>query len=267
MLELPVVHSVAAVTLAVSEGASAPAPNVLAVLAGEAIELRALPLAAVLAASPLACEVLVVWSPRGLDVATCERVETWARGRAPATGLLAWCEQGDRAVAERVLAAGFDDVQCGPCLPRELAVRIRALHRRVDREASRVEARPPARVRFRDLLLDPETCELWLDRRAVALTVTEFTTLVALLRAGGAVLSRTELLDRAWGGDHLDVGERAVDNVILRLRRKLGRPRLIQTVRGVGFRIGGDDGDDDDDDSDSDSDSETVNLCRFPASD
>ncbi|HVV87811.1 MAG TPA: winged helix-turn-helix domain-containing protein, partial [Kofleriaceae bacterium] len=109
------------------------------------------------------------------------------------------------------------------------------------REATRSRERPAARVRYRDLLLDPETCELWIDRRAVALTVTEFTTLVALLRAQGAVLSRTELLDRAWGGDHLDVGERAVDNVILRLRRKLGRPELIQTVRGVGFRIGTDD--------------------------
>lgn len=227
------------VTLGVSD--DAPAPAVLAVLAGEAIELRTAPLATVLAASPAACAVLVVWSPRGLDPASCERVVTWARGRTPSTGLLAWCEHGDRGDAERALAAGFDDVQSGPCSPRELAVRIRALLRRVHREASRAQARPPARVRYRDLLLDPETCELWLDRRAVALTVTEFTTLVALLRAQGAVLSRTELLDRAWGGDHMDVGERAVDNVILRLRRKLGRPQLIQTVRGVGFRIGGED--------------------------
>ena len=219
----------APVTLAVSD--DAPAPAVLAVLAGEAIELRTAPLATVLAGSPAACAVLVVWSPRGLDPVSCERVVTWARGRTPSTGLLAWCERGDRGDAERALAAGFDDVQSGPCSPR-------ALLRRVHREASRAQARPPARVRYRDLLLDPETCELWLDRRAVALTVTEFTTLVALLRAQGAVLSRTELLDRAWGGDHMDVGERAVDNVILRLRRKLGRPQLIQTVRGVGFRIG-----------------------------
>lgn len=229
------------IVLAVSDDAPPPAPSVLGTLASEAIDVTAIRLSAVLATSPVSCTVLVVWSPRGLDAVTCERVVAWARGRQPTTGLLAWIEHGDRGVAERALAAGFDDVQSGPCSPRELAVRIRALHRRVNREATRARERPAARVRYRDLLLDPETCELWLDRRAVSLTVTEFTTLVALLRAQGAVLSRAELLDRAWGGDHLDVGERAVDNVILRLRRKLGRPEMIQTVRGVGFRIGADD--------------------------
>ncbi len=235
--EHPTVRA-ATVTLAVGDDASAPAPALLAILAGEAIEVSAARLSVVLATSPADCEVLVVWSPAGLDAVTADRVVAWARGRAPSSGLLLWSEHADRMVAERALAAGFDDVQRGPCSARELAVRIRALHRRVHREATRSRARPTARVRYRDLLLDPETCELWLDRRAVALTVTEFTTLVALLRAHGAVLSRAELLDRAWGGDHLDVGERAVDNVILRLRRKLGRPDLIQTVRGVGFRIG-----------------------------
>ena len=241
MLDTQVPAALATITLAVSDGASPPTPGMLAVLASEAIELATVGLTTVLATSPVGCEVLVVWCPGGLDPATSERVVTWARGRSPSTGLLAWSEQADRTSSERALAAGFDDVQSGPCSPRELAVRIRALHRRVHREATRARERPATRVRYRDLLLDPETCELWLDRRAVALTVTEFTTLVALLRAQGAVLSRAELLDRAWGGDHLDVGERAVDNVILRLRRKLGRPEMIQTVRGVGFRIGAED--------------------------
>ena len=236
-VQLPPTPAAPAMILAL-DGEAAPSPSVLAVLAGEAIELATARLVEVLAGAALGCEVLVVWSPRGLDAATCARVVAWARGRSPSSGLLAWCEDGDRTLAERTLAAGFDDVQHGPCSPRELAVRIRALHRRVRREASRAHARPAARVRYRDLLLDPESCELWIDRRAVSLTVTELTTLVALLRAQGAVLARAELLDRAWGGDHLDVGERAVDNVILRLRRKLGRPDLIQTVRGVGFRIG-----------------------------
>jgi DNA-binding response OmpR family regulator len=61
---------------------------------------------------------------------------------------------------------------------------------------------------------------------------------VALLRARGSVLTRAELLDQAWGGASFEVSERAVDNVVLRLRRKLGRPELVQTVRGVGFRLG-----------------------------
>ncbi|HVV86176.1 MAG TPA: hypothetical protein VHE35_24140, partial [Kofleriaceae bacterium] len=123
--------TLAAITLAVSDDASPPGPAVLSVLASEAIDASAVRLSDVLAQSPVPCEVLVVWSPRGLDGPTCERVVTWARGRTPSVGLLAWSEQGDREVAERALAAGFDDVQGGPCSPRELAVRIRALHRRV----------------------------------------------------------------------------------------------------------------------------------------
>jgi DNA-binding response OmpR family regulator len=59
----------------------------------------------------------------------------------------------------------------------------------------------------------------------------------ALVRARGRTLSRADLLDAAWGDADLDVSERAVDNVILRLRRKLSRPDVIQTVRGVGFRL------------------------------
>ena len=65
----------------------------------------------------------------------------------------------------------------------------------------------------------------------------------ALLRAlervlvGRAVADRAELLDLAWGEADLEVSERAVDNVILRLRRKLPTPDLIETVRSVGFRI------------------------------
>jgi DNA-binding response OmpR family regulator len=53
-------------------------------------------------------------------------------------------------------------------------------------------------------------------------------------------MSRSELLDHAWGSANFDISERAVDNVVLRLRRKLGKPDLIQTVRGVGFRIAAD---------------------------
>jgi len=59
-----------------------------------------------------------------------------------------------------------------------------------------------------------------------------------LMKARGRPLSRAELLDAAWGEGELDVSERAVDNVILRLRRKLPNPDAIETVRGVGFRLG-----------------------------
>jgi DNA-binding response OmpR family regulator len=59
----------------------------------------------------------------------------------------------------------------------------------------------------------------------------------ALIDARGKPLSRPELLDAAWGDGDLDVSERAVDNVILRLRRKLPRPDVIETVRSIGFRV------------------------------
>ena len=57
------------------------------------------------------------------------------------------------------------------------------------------------------------------------------------MKARGRPLSRVELLDQAWGAEDLEVSERAVDNVILRLRRKLPRPDALETVRGVGFRL------------------------------
>ncbi|MBC7976530.1 MAG: winged helix-turn-helix transcriptional regulator [Myxococcales bacterium] len=58
-----------------------------------------------------------------------------------------------------------------------------------------------------------------------------------LIKARGKPLSRIELLDRAWGEEDLEVSERAVDNVILRLRRKLPDPDVLETVRSVGFRL------------------------------
>ena len=59
------------------------------------------------------------------------------------------------------------------------------------------------------------------------------------MKARGRPLSRAQLLDAAWGDADLEISERAVDNVILRLRRKLPRPDAIETVRSVGFRIAG----------------------------
>ncbi|HEY5933520.1 MAG TPA: winged helix-turn-helix domain-containing protein, partial [Kofleriaceae bacterium] len=78
---------------------------------------------------------------------------------------------------------------------------------------------------------------LWVDGKTVGLTSIELAVLRELMKARGRPLSRTELLDSAWGEGELEVSERAVDNVILRLRRKLPRPELIETVRSVGFRL------------------------------
>jgi DNA-binding response OmpR family regulator len=61
--------------------------------------------------------------------------------------------------------------------------------------------------------------------------------MTVLVEACGQSRSRADILTRAWGADALEVGERAVDNVVMRLRRKLPEPDLIVTVRGVGFRL------------------------------
>ena len=89
------------------------------------------------------------------------------------------------------------------------------------------------------LTLDLYRRSLWVQGKTIALTSIELAVLRELMLARGRPLSRTDLLDAAWGDGDLEVSERAVDNVILRLRRKLPRPELIETVRSVGFRLAG----------------------------
>ncbi|WP_019630350.1 response regulator transcription factor [Actinomadura atramentaria] len=138
-------------------------------------------------------------------------------------------------VEDRVagLAAGADDYVVKPFDLTELALRLRALLRR---------ARPaPGRVvrvvRVGDLAVDPDARTVTRGGRPVALTRREFELLDVLARNAGIVLSRSVLLDRVWGYD-FDVTTNAVDTFVGYLRRKLeagGTPRLIHTVRGVGF--------------------------------
>lgn len=164
-----------------------------------------------------------------------ERAVAWAERRDPRPGLMVFSRGEDRAVLERALAAGFDDAVGGPPSARELAARIRAVHRRVH-WPGRARA---GRLRHGGLTLDTDGHELWIDGQSVALTSTELSVIRTLMRAHGRAMTRSELLDAAWGAGNFEISERAVDNVILRLRRKLPRPDVIQTVRGVGFRMSG----------------------------
>lgn len=244
------VRAVASSRIAASIALGSGEPPAITALAGtlarEAIDVVTGPLDALLASPPDLGAVVVVWAPAGLGARSPDDVVAWAHQVQPPAGLIAAIADGDLAAAEAVLRAGFDDAVGIGCSPRELTARIRAVHRRVVRTVARPGSASSRRLIHRNLVLDPDSCELWLDGRAIALTVTEFTMLVALARARGGVLSRAELLDQAWGGDSLEVGERAVDNVVLRLRRKVGRPELIETVRGIGFRLGLSPGPDDD---------------------
>jgi DNA-binding response OmpR family regulator len=177
--------------------------------------------------------VTLCWLPRDCDWMVLTDIVAW-RGRADHTaGLIGLVADGDVADRETGLAAGFDDIVVGPLSAKEVAARVRALSRRL-----RMTITPrTGATAFGPLQLDLAKHEVYLDGQPVKVTRTEMAVLSDLIGAGGRTRSRTEILDAAWGGHNASVGARAVDNVILRLRRKLGRPELIVTVRGVGFRL------------------------------
>ncbi|MFI6768688.1 response regulator transcription factor [Streptomyces sp. NPDC050355] len=128
------------------------------------------------------------------------------------------------------LQAGADDYLVKPFALKELVLRLQALLRR----------RPPVgrdAVQVGDLFLDTAAREVTYGGVEVRLTRREFELLEILARNAGVVLTRDQLLDRVWGYD-FDVRTDAVDTFVSYLRRKTeagGRPRLVHTVRGVGF--------------------------------
>jgi len=161
-----------------------------------------------------------------------DRLVAWASDSALRPGLIGLIENGSGRDAEALLAAGFDDVALAPVSTRELAARVRAVYRRVHWKGV-----ANGRLRFGELTLDLYGRALWFRGKTISLTSIELAVLRELIKARGRPLSRIELLDRAWGEEDLEVSERAVDNVILRLRRKLPEPEVIETVRSVGFRL------------------------------
>jgi DNA-binding response OmpR family regulator len=135
-------------------------------------------------------------------------------------------------VADRVagLQAGADDYLVKPFALEELVLRLHALLRRRP-------PRPDDRVRACGLVLDPAARTAERDGEPLDLTRREFELLEVLVRNAGLVLTRDQLLDRVWGYD-FEVRTDAVDTFVSYLRRKLeagGRPRVLHTVRGVGF--------------------------------
>lgn len=181
---------------------------------------------------PPVAQLVLAWMASPIADDGLEALVAW-RDRADGSPILLGCAPlGNAADAERALAAGFDDFVAGRSSAREIAARVRALHRRI----RTVSGPDRGRLRLGRVTIDPARHELWLGNRRVALTAMELALMTRLMAARGAVLGRVELLDQVWGADNLDVGLRAVDNLILRLRRKLGEG-VIVTVRGSGFRL------------------------------
>jgi DNA-binding response OmpR family regulator len=128
----------------------------------------------------------------------------------------------------RGLDTGADDYVVKPVDLNELAARLRALVRRA-------HGQPHERLVAQGVVLDPATRSVQLDGTEVALSTREFDLLLALMLAGGRVLSREQLEQQLYGWGQ-EVDSNAIEVHIHHLRRKL-RPDLIQTVRGVGYAI------------------------------
>ncbi len=134
---------------------------------------------------------------------------------------------------------GADDYLVKPFSPRELVLRSLALLRR-----GRAGPRVPTRVSFGGgaLAIDDERHELWRDGELVKVSPTEWGIVATLARAPGRVYSRYELVN-AVRGEEWEGYERVIDSHVKNLRRKLGdheqrAPRVIETVLGVGYRLG-----------------------------
>jgi DNA-binding response OmpR family regulator len=139
--------------------------------------------------------------------------------------------------AEKVLGLdlGADDYMTKPYSHHELRARIRALLRRASGPA-------PEQYRFGEVEVHFTRAEVRRDGRPVEMTPLEFKLLAAFVHARGRLLTRQQLLDQAWGKD-VYITERAVDNQVMNLRRKLEddpmHPRFFSSVRGLGYRFDG----------------------------
>jgi two-component system response regulator MprA len=141
------------------------------------------------------------------------------------------------AVAERVagLDAGADDYLVKPFALDELLARLRAFERRAPTTGKR------GTLRFADVSMDRDAMTVMRGTRSLALTRTEYRLLELLMESPERVLSRDVIFERVWGFD-FGPDSNSLDVYIGYLRRKLeegGAPRLIQTVRGVGYVLRG----------------------------
>lgn len=169
----------------------------------------------------------------GLDV--LRRVRQTAA--TPVLMLTARAEELDRVLG---LELGADDYLTKPFSTRELIARVRALLRRsaLLHQQLQADRAPSAGVLARGTLrLDSAAHHASLDGQPLDLTPHEFALLDMLLRNPGRAFNREYLLDTVWGQQYVG-GDRSVDNVMLRLRKKLGSlGDEIETVWGIGYRL------------------------------
>ncbi len=134
-------------------------------------------------------------------------------------------------VTDRVsgLQLGADDYLAKPFAMQELLARVRALGRRYPEE-------PALKLRVGDLTFDVANHEVYRGERRIELSARELTLLKVLMREPGRVFTRTELCERVWEHSH-EYDTKLVEVFIGRLRKKIGEPPLIHTVRHVGYTL------------------------------
>jgi DNA-binding response OmpR family regulator len=149
-----------------------------------------------------------------------------ARSQVPILMLTARDEEPDRIVG---LEVGADDYITKPFSPRELVARMKAVLRRTEPQEHR------DMFSLGDVILDRQSHDVTVAGKPVELTAKEFDLLAYLMANTGVLVSRDLLLDRVWGQEYPG-GTRTVDVHVAQLRRKLGRPDLIRTLRGAGYK-------------------------------
>jgi DNA-binding response OmpR family regulator len=155
------------------------------------------------------------------------------RARSDPTPIL-FCTARDDEVARVLgLESGGDDYITKPFSPREVVARVRAVLRRVaaGREPALTES-----LTAGDVVLRPAARTVDVGGAPVHLTATEFDLLARLMRTPGIVIPRDRLLEEVWGYSNA-VPTRTVDVHVAQVRAKLARPELIETVRGIGYRL------------------------------
>jgi two-component system catabolic regulation response regulator CreB len=158
-----------------------------------------------------------------------------ARRATPSPAVIVLSSRDDEADRVAALETGADDYVTKPFSPREVVARVRAVLRRV---ADRTPAPAPAYPL--PLVTDEATRRAHVHGRPLELTRVEFDLLACLLSTPGRVFTRAELIDRVWG-DGFAITDRTIDSHVKALRRKVaeagGQPGMVETVRGVGYRV------------------------------
>jgi len=174
---------------------------------------------------PVRVVVLDIGLPDMDGFEVCRHIR--ARSGVPIVMLTARDEEPDRVSG---LELGADDYVTKPFSPRELLARVRAVLRRAEAWLEEPE------LSCGDVVLRPRAREVTVGGRPVELTSKEFDLLAILLGNPNTALTRELLLDRVWGIS-FPGGTRTVDVHVASLRKKLGRPDLVRTVRGVGYKL------------------------------